>query len=170
MSDNTQVTRPFVVEEDVQREDGMTQIGGFSSDGNRVFQVLVKSFETDKHSKNLCLLMNDCMHLFSDSKLPSDMHVDQFIDFGSEVFNNDDKDELYARFMLDHFRRPAITKMAFDEFYKDKKLFASFKGDRYRVTGASRFGDVWITTNFDQEHGYEHRVSVKDLSNWSDQP
>lgn len=98
-------------------------------------------------------------------------HIDDFIDYGSSIsagFN--DENELYARWMLDHFRRPATTKMAFDRFYNDKKLFATYSGERYRVTGASRMGDVWITKDFDQKDGYQNRVMVDELSEWSANP
>ena len=76
----------------------------------------------------------------------------------------------YAKWMFQHFRRPAIHKMAFDEFMKDRKLFCTFEGNRFRVTGASRLGDVWLATDFNQETGYNKRVDLKQCSEWSDKP
>lgn len=51
----------------------------------------------------------------------------------------------------------------------EPKLFANYKGERVRVTMASRFGDVGITSDLTKEHGYSTRVSVDDLSNFSDE-
>ena len=39
-----------------------------------------------------------------------------------------------------------------------------------RCTGASRLGDVWLTSDFNQEMGYEKRVDVEECSNWSANP
>lgn len=47
-------------------------------------------------------------------------------------------------------------------------LFADFEGTRVRVTTASRFGDVGITTDFDRALGYERRVAVSQLSNFAE--
>jgi hypothetical protein len=48
------------------------------------------------------------------------------------------------------------------------KLFADHDGRRVRVTMASRFGDVGITSHLDTEHGYDVRVAVGDLSNFAE--
>lgn len=50
------------------------------------------------------------------------------------------------------------------------RLFADHEDRRVRVTMASRLGDVGITTNFDAEFGYETRVNVSELANFSEQP
>lgn len=49
-------------------------------------------------------------------------------------------------------------------------LFADHDGQRVRVTMASRFGDVGITRDLDVEMGYERRVHVSQLSNFSEAP
>lgn len=49
-------------------------------------------------------------------------------------------------------------------------LFADYEGRRFRVTMASRLGDVGITTNYDAELGYDIRVRVSQLSNFSAVP
>lgn len=49
-------------------------------------------------------------------------------------------------------------------------LFADYRGKRVRVVMASRFGDVGITKNLEATSGYDLRLSVGDLSNFSDQP
>jgi len=49
-------------------------------------------------------------------------------------------------------------------------LYADHFGVRVRVTMASRLGDVGITTNHAAEHGYEKRVAVSQLCNFSEIP
>lgn len=91
-------------------------------------------------------------------------HVDDFIDFG---FSNDDKEEIYARWVLNHFRLSANLKYTFNDLMKDNKLFCYYRGNKMRVTGASRLGDIWLTNNFDKDIGYDIRVSVDDIASWS---
>lgn len=50
------------------------------------------------------------------------------------------------------------------------RLFADYEGKRVRVTMASTFGDVGITTDLTAEMGYGKRVLVSQLSNFSDNP
>ena len=48
-------------------------------------------------------------------------------------------------------------------------LYADYKGQRVRVTMASRLGDVGISTDLDADC-YERRVLVRSLSNFSATP
>lgn len=41
---------------------------------------------------------------------------------------------------------------------------------RFRVTGCSRVGDVWLHSNVDEDTTYEHRVDVDACSEWSAEP
>ncbi|CAL9958017.1 hypothetical protein VPHD148_0029 [Vibrio phage D148] len=96
------------------------------------------------------------------------MHIDRFIDFGTSITKRGrEENEDYARWMFNHWRLPAITRMAFEPFMKEHKLFCEYEGEKYRVTGASRLGDVWITQNFEQDCGYQKRVLVEECSKWS---
>lgn len=90
------------------------------------------------------------------------LHVDDFID-------GCDTDD-YAAFVFDWFRRPAIARGRFGKWMDQFKLFCTFEGARYRVTGASRLGDVWLSADFKRESGYEKRVNVAECSGWSDAP
>jgi len=49
-------------------------------------------------------------------------------------------------------------------------LFADYKGVRVRVLMASRLGDVGITADLKNDYGYDARVWVADLSNFSETP
>lgn len=97
-------------------------------------------------------------------KKREEMHVDEFIDYGTFAGV---KNEDYARWILLHFRLSASLKNTVDRFMRENKLFCNYDGKRYRVTGASRMGDVWLAGNFERVHGYDLRVDVLNCSNWS---
>ena len=98
------------------------------------------------------------------------VHVDDFID--------NYREPAYARFVLDYFRRSAVNLNAFWPFMQNHKLFCTYKdthgrgnaAGRYRVTGASRLGDIWLSKDYGREIGYELRVNVADCHEWSGQP
>lgn len=94
---------------------------------------------------------------------PGGRHVDDFID------KNYLKDT-YARWVLQYFRLPAALQIDFRPYMEKHRLFCTYRGARYRVTGASRFGDIWLNRHYDREHGYQLRVGVDDCSDWSDAP
>lgn len=87
------------------------------------------------------------------------MHVDDFID------SNRGKD-VYARWVLNYFRLPAVLKNDFKPFMKDHKLFCTYKGLCYRCTGASTMGDVWLAKSPKQDTGYDLRVDVEECHTW----
>lgn len=87
-------------------------------------------------------------------------HVDDFID--------DPTSDRYAASWFEAFRRPAIVK--FREPDK-RKLFATYEGTRYLVTGCSRLGDVWLHANHNYDGmSYQRRVDVAKCSDWSATP
>lgn len=88
-----------------------------------------------------------------------DTHVDDWVEFRSG--------DAYARWFLFLSRLPAHMKNDFMPWIGRYKLFATWRGKRHRVTGASRMGDVWLTADFKRDTGYERRVSVTELSEWS---
>ena len=88
--------------------------------------------------------------------------VDDFID--------DLHSDPYASWVLNHFRLPAMLRARFDLFMAKHKLFCSREGIRYRCTGASRLGDVWLTRDFNQHTGYQLRVDITQCSKWGDKP
>ncbi|TXN47340.1 elongation factor P maturation arginine rhamnosyltransferase EarP [Methylobacterium sp. WL7] len=102
-------------------------------------------------------------------------HCDEYID-------DETQPECLRRF-LDYQCRPAALKYptgdaVFDKAIEDRHglpmwrdpvptLFADCDGERVRVTMASRFGDVGVTTILTDEHGYDVRVPVDYLSDFS---
>lgn len=83
-------------------------------------------------------------------------HVDDFI--------NDPTTDRYAASWFESFRRPAWDKLQAPD---TRRLFATYKGKRYRVTGCSRMGDVWLHSNEDEDTTYEKRVNVDECSEWA---
>jgi hypothetical protein len=78
-----------------------------------------------------------------------------------------DEGEKLAKEWLDKFTRPAYDKhkQGLNKWLAARELSCVWKGKRYRCTGASRMGDVWLqdegSANF-----YDHRVDVTELSEW----
>lgn len=87
-------------------------------------------------------------------------HVDDWLDAPAK-----DEAERLAKEFLEHMRRPA---MGHDwTWIRSNPLFCDYQGKRYRCTGASRLGDVWLTADFNRDAGYELRVLVEHCSNWT---
>ena len=89
------------------------------------------------------------------------MHVDEFID---DKYQEDN----YARWFFHLHRLPAVLYDDFEPWIKQYKLFCEYEGKKYRVTGASRLGDVWLTSDMSRESGYDLRVDLEKCSNWTD--
>lgn len=95
------------------------------------------------------------------------MHVDDFID--QPIHNTPETKHIrYAQWFLMWKIMPAHMQNGFADFYGDAKLFCEYQGKKYRCTGASRFGDVWLTENFEEDSSYDIRVDIADCSNWCD--
>jgi hypothetical protein len=90
------------------------------------------------------------------------MEVDDFIDAH-------DTDKTVSWFLFLH-RLPATLQFKFEKEIKKHKLFCDHEGERWRVTMASRFGDIGISRNLEKDMGYEKRVMLEDCSNWSGEP
>lgn len=93
-------------------------------------------------------------------------HIDEWIDEPCSSTSP----EAYAKFVFLYMRTHAWMQDAFRPWMSQFKLFCTFQGKRFRCTGASRLGDVWLTEDFEKSRGYEHRVDVDECSDWSDKP
>jgi hypothetical protein len=87
-------------------------------------------------------------------------HIDEWLDEPPR-----DENECLAKEWLEHFRRPAIDKD--HDWLGDRVVTCTYQGESYRCIGASRMGDVWLTSHFDRVNGYDLRVYVDDCSNWA---
>jgi hypothetical protein len=90
--------------------------------------------------------------------------VDDFIRDGQLSL---DHREMYAAGILGIFRLPAIHQPV-GTSENPYKLFCDYRGERYRVTGASRLGDVWLRKNHSLDYGYDEngRVNITECSNF----
>lgn len=69
---------------------------------------------------------------------------------------------LHARWFFFLARMPAALRGAFRAQIEQYKLFVRYGHVYHRVTGASRMGEVYLTTNLDLDTGYEKRVHLDD--------
>lgn len=91
-------------------------------------------------------------------------HIDDWIT--NPIHRNEG--EKYAKFVLTYFRYPAWAKGDFRQWMGQFKLFCTYQGKRYRVTGASRMGDVWLAEDLNRESGYDLRVDVAECCEWGE--
>ena len=101
---------------------------------------------------------------------PGDEHVDDFLD--DILTSRDGEGLMYAHFMLAHFRKSGIMRKAQDKYMNNQRLFVTYEGERYRVTGASRLGDLWLNTDHSATNAYTRRVAFNraKLQDWSATP
>lgn len=97
-------------------------------------------------------------------------HIDDWLDEPVVVSDPDMHNLCYAKFVLEFSRMPAFKQSQFKQWTQQFELFCSYEGKRYRVTGASRMGDVWLIANFRRDFGYDLRVDVSKCSEWSPVP
>lgn len=74
------------------------------------------------------------------------------------------------RYFLLVERLPAVDGCLITSVNGMPKCFATYKGKRVRLVMASRFGDVGITRKLDAERGYDNRVGLHELSDFSEVP
>lgn len=86
--------------------------------------------------------------------------VDDFID-DSRYNTKDMKD---ARFFFLLHRLPASLRFDFEDHIKSYKLVCKYDGEMYRVTGASRLGDIWLRKDHSKTLGYDKRVYIDQCS------
>jgi len=87
------------------------------------------------------------------------IHCDQYID-------DFDAPNCLRWYLLIN-RLPACEKMLAEEMGVTPKLFATYKKKRVRVVMASRLGDVGITEIVQRQYGYDKRVFVEELTDFS---
>jgi len=97
-----------------------------------------------------------------------------------EYIRDKSQPKCLRKFLL-YKRIPAAWQFTrWREAWGNPKLFATYKEPngpggrkgktkRVRVVMASRFGDVGITTNLERENGYQARVPVEHLTDFSEE-
>ena len=86
-------------------------------------------------------------------------HIDDWLDVPAV-----DEAERVAKEFLEHARRPAVEKDY--DWLANHVLTCTYKSRRYRCTGASRLGDVWLARDKKRVHGYDLRIDIADCSDW----
>lgn len=95
-------------------------------------------------------------------------HVDEWLE---EFMQEQGSPNLgYAKFVIGHMRQPAVVRMRHDPHMKGFKLFCMYQGKKWRVTMASRLGDIGITEDFTRDSGYEQRIFVDEVESWHTAP
>lgn len=75
--------------------------------------------------------------------------------------------ELKVQEFLDFRTRDAVYQMENRDKINGLTVFCEYKGTKYKITGASRLGDIWLDKNFKRESGYDLRVMIEDCSEFS---
>lgn len=97
------------------------------------------------------------------------IHIDDWLKH--EEYVKAPPEVLYAMFFFELHRFPAWWTNRYHKILDDIQLYCTYKdGNRYRVTGCSRLGDVWLARDFNRTSGYDLRVAVDDCSEWSKTP
>lgn len=96
-----------------------------------------------------------------------DPHVDAWLD---RVTMNPGPGEAYARWWLEQARYPAWKQAIYKPIMEQHKLFCTWNGQQWRVTGASSMGDIWLAADINRVSGYDERVPVAECSEWSAEP
>lgn len=92
-------------------------------------------------------------------------HVDDWIDKGRCV----DPYENYAKFFMTLHRWPAMRQYQFEQIIRRLELYCTYNNKRYRVTGGSRSGCVYLTPDL-QSTQYKIGVDVRECSEWYPHP
>ena len=96
--------------------------------------------------------------------------VDDWLDSRTNPTDPNYEGICYAKWVIAYFRLPAGKQFEQRKFMGGHHLFCTYNGRRYRCTGASRMGDVWLVEDFRRDAGYDIRVYVIQCSGWSDGP
>jgi hypothetical protein len=75
-----------------------------------------------------------------------------------------------ARWFIFYNRLPATLRALMVQRCPEPVLYADHGNERVRVVMASRLGDLGVTRNLNAETGYERRVMICELSNFSETP
>jgi hypothetical protein len=95
------------------------------------------------------------------------MHVHDWID--ERTCGKCPDEEKYAVAFL-HIKATtsAVNTWVIEPIMKQHKLFCTYKGSKYRVTGCSSMGDIWLVKNYNKDNGYDLRVDIEECTDWSE--
>lgn len=94
------------------------------------------------------------------------MHVYEWL----ENFNKEEcKDEALLKLweFLDFRTRDTMWQWKNKHLKPTYKLFCKFKDKKYKINGASRLGDMWLSKDYNSTEGYDLRVDISDCRNFT---
>ena len=92
-------------------------------------------------------------------------HIDDWVE--DRIYGECTEDEKYAVAFFFVKRMDAVSNIVVAPIMDQHKLFCLYDGEKYKVTGCSRLGDVWLNPDFDADYGYTKRINIDLCSNWS---
>ncbi len=98
---------------------------------------------------------------------PEEVSVDDFID---SICYSDPSNVKYAKFVLHFMRLPAVYQGGFRDLISRYRLYGNYQGRRVRINVTSRLGDVGIHFDLTKSVGYDERVSLKEITDFSNHP
>lgn len=102
----------------------------------------------------------------NETAVPEELkHVDAWLD---SPVSPESRAEAAARLVCEVSRMPAWKSMIYQCFMPS--VTCEYEGSRYRLIGASRFGEVYLTHVSAQSMGYTHRVAITSCTNWEVTP
>jgi hypothetical protein len=125
--------------------------------------------DSTRHSRGACETQTERRPVPpppSDAGMSYDLAVDDSYDLAVDDWIEDPTSDAYAAWVLHHFRLPAMLSIRFARFMAAHPLFCTYEGKPWRVTGASRLGDVWLVADPIRDAGYDRRARVGLCSEW----
>lgn len=87
------------------------------------------------------------------------MHIYDWLNLKS-----DDVGEIKAREWLNYFTLDVVYKQKNKIAEPNFDVYCMYKGKLYKIMGASRLGDVWLSINHSRRAGYDLRVDIEECS------
>lgn len=96
------------------------------------------------------------------------MHIDDWMDdlLYSGSSRHVDETLQAVLFFFTMKRMDALHQIYFKSIMNKIIVTCIYKGDKYRVTGCSRLGDIWLSGDYTRTIGYDLRVDVEECSGW----
>lgn len=148
---------------EVVAQNGLKGVGRDSTDGKDVALEHTRGITPNEH---VYRTQKDALMAQGPKLQEEAIHVDDFIDVGTWPRSEAKENEAYARWVLAQFRWPATLQADAAQYIGQYPLYAMHEGNIYRVTGASRLGDIYLQPDFSQTTGYTKRVFVWNVSRW----
>ena len=123
--------------------------------------VMIGTHITSKNMEDYATAHSNAKQYLKDGHVKK-LHIYDWLDE-----EKTDLAELKVQEYLDFRTRAAVYQMENKEKIYGLFVYCEYKGIKYRITGASRLGDIWLAKNLERESGYDIRVMIEDCSEFS---